>query len=185
MTPRFPVVAAAAAIALLRSATAHASLVGLWADEDMELRPQLQLDGGLSILGLAFEYPITGPYAVAVGGGVMSTYFAPWFDAGDRVDGFCGEVRITRFTRTDGRGLYVAPFLRVGRVTGERDDAEGDGWGLSTGAFVGWTFGLGERFDLRVGGGFQYFHYVVETAAGDVDVTTPFVAIDAVLGFRL
>jgi hypothetical protein len=172
-------------IVLLGSATAHATVVGLWDDDDMELRPQLQLDGGLSILGLAFEYPIYGPYAVAVGGGAMSTYFAPWFDAGDRVDGFCGEVRMTRFSQTDGRGLYVAPFFRVGRVTGERDDAEGDGWGVSTGAFVGWAFALGRRFDLRVGGGVQYFHYVVETAAGDVEVTTPFVAIDAVLGFRL
>jgi hypothetical protein len=150
-----------------------------------ELARQIQIDGGLSIAGLAFEQPVSPRLAVAVGAGIMSTYFAPWFDAGDRVDGFCGELRVTWFARTTGRGLYVAPFFRVGRVTGERDDAEGDGWGVSTGAFVGWTFALGRRFDLRVGGGVQYFHYVVETAAGDVEVTTPFVAIDAVLGFRL
>lgn len=150
-----------------------------------ELARQIQIDGGLSILGLAFEQPVAPHLAVAVGAGIMSTYFAPWFDAGDRVDGFCGELRLTWFARTTGHGLYVTPYARVGRVTAERDDADGDAVGFSAGAFVGWTFGLGERLDLRVGGGVQYFHYVVETAAGDVEVTTPFAAIDAVLGFRL
>jgi hypothetical protein len=162
-------------VLLLASATAaHAD----------ELRPQLQVDGGLSVIGPAYEHPIAAHFAVGVEAFVFGTYFLPWFDAGEDVKGFGAGVRPTWFARESGRGLYVAPYFRV---VGVDDESIGgaSGIGFTTGAFVGWAFALGEKMDLRIGGGAQYVHFHADGPDGRISTSTPFVALDAVFGYRL
>lgn len=149
------------------------------------LRPQLQIDGGLSVIGPAYEHPITARIAVALEAFVFGTYFLPWFDAGADTKGFGAGLRATWFSRAGGRGLYVTPYFRVVGVD-DTSIPSPTGIGFTTGAFVGWAFGLGAKLDLRVGAGAQYIHFHAEDAAGDrISASTPFVAIDALLGYRL
>lgn len=152
--------------------------------EPETLRPQLQIDGGLSVIGPAYEQPITAHLAVHLEVFVFGTYFLPWFDAGEQVRGFGAGVRPTWFARTSGRGLYVAPYFRVVGVDDESITAA-SGTGFATGAFVGWAFGLGEKLDLRIGGGAQYIHFRADGPDGRISTSTPFVALDAVLCYRL
>lgn len=147
-----------------------------------ELRPQLQADLGLTVVNAGYEQPLGDHGAVQLEAGIFGTYFLPWFDLGDDVVGFGGGVRTTWFARDTGRGPYVAAYLRVNRISG--DDAAGaehTGIGVTAGAFVGWAFGLTERLDLRVGAGAQYIHL----DAGPLAASTPFVALDLVVGYRL
>ena len=139
-------------------------------------RPQVQADLGLAVIGAAYEQPVGDHYAVQLEAQAFSTYFAPWFSAGDRVDGFGGQVRPTWFRRVDHHGLYVAPWLRVDRVT--HDIAAGVGF--AAGAFAGYAFAAGP-LDVRVGGGAQYMRYF----AGPFGLSTPFIALDLVVGYRL
>jgi len=149
-------------------------------------RPQVQLDLGLAVVGAGFEHPLGEHVAIQIGAQLFSTYFAPWFDAGDQVVGFGGELRPTLFLSPHHRGVYFTPFLRVARVTGEHETgATGSGVGFSTGVFAGYAFALTKRLDLRVGAGVQYLRYLVDTSAGEVGVSTPFVALDLVVGYRL
>lgn len=154
-------------------------------DHDEELRPQLQIDGGLSVIGPAYEHPITEHVALEIEAFVFGTYFLPWFDAGEDMKGFGGGVRPTWFARSTGRGLYIAPYIRFAAV----DDASipsPTGYAITSGVFAGWAFALGKRLDLRLGLGAQYI-YAKADGAMDEELTssTPFVAIDAVLGYRL
>ena len=149
-----------------------------------ELRPQLQIDGGLSVIGPAYEHPVARHVAVHVEAFIFGTYFLPWFDAGDKVRGFGAGLRPTWFANANGRGLYVAPYFRV---VGVDDDTlfGAAGVGFTTGAFAGYAFALGDRLDLRIGGGAQYIHFGFDTDDGRRSASTPFVALDAVLGYRL
>jgi hypothetical protein len=149
------------------------------------LSPSVQADLGLSVIGLGYEHPVAGQVSLQVEANLFSTWFAPVFDVGDDVIGFGGGVRATWFARETGHGLYVTPYVRVSRVTGERDDEKGTGVGFSAGAFVGWALGLGEKIDLRLGAGAQYISYAVDTDAGEVEVKTPFVALDVLLAYKL
>ena len=149
-----------------------------------EQRPQLQVDGGLSVIGPAFEHPITDHIAVQVEAFIFGTYFLPWFDAGDKVRGFGGGVRPTWFAIPSGRGFYVAPYFRVVGVDDE--DLSPSGIGFTTGVFAGWALRVRENVDIRVGAGAQYIHFHYDDAMGERGSTsTPFLALDAVLGYRL
>ncbi|MDQ3370980.1 MAG: hypothetical protein M3680_36640 [Myxococcota bacterium] len=151
----------------------------------LQLQPQLQVDGGLSVIGPAYEQPVARQLAIAVELFVFGTYFLPWFDAGDEVRGVGFGVRPTWFARESGRGLYVAPYFR-GVTVATDSITGGEGIGFTTGVFVGWAFGLTPTLDLRIGAGAQYLHFHVDDAAGSKRSTeTPFLALDAVLGYRL
>jgi hypothetical protein len=141
--------------------------------------PQVQLDLGLSVIGAGYEHPVGRRFAVQAEAFVFGTYFLPWFDLGDRVAGMGGGVRLTRFARDDGRGLYVTPYLRVASVGEAITDF--DGIAVTAGVFVGWAIGLGERVDLRLGGGAQWIY----VEANELDASTPFLAADITLGYRL
>jgi hypothetical protein len=159
-------------------------LIALPARAD-SLRPQLQIDGGLSVIGAGYEHPVASHVAVQLETFVFGTYFLPWFDAGDRVIGVGAGVRPTWFARETGHGLYVSPYFRAVLVDGSSLFGA-DGNGFATGAFVGWAFALSDKLDLRIGGGAQYFRFHVDGAQGSRFTTsTPFVALDAVLGYRL
>ena len=147
-----------------------------------ELRPQVQADLGLTVIHLGYEEPIGEHWALQIEGGIFGTYFLPWFDLGDDVRGIGGGVRPTWFARSSGRGPYIAPYLRVSRITGE-DEAgvERNGVGIASGIFVGWAFGLTDRLDLRIGAGAQYIYL----DAPPLGASTPFVALDLVVGYRL
>ena len=147
-----------------------------------ELRPQVQADLGLTVINAAYEEPIGEHWALQLEGGIFGTYFLPWFDLGDDVKGIGGGTRVTWFARSSGHGPYVAPYLRVSRISGE-DEAGADhkGFGIAVGAFVGWAFGLTDRLDLRVGLGAQYIYL----DAPPLGASTPFIALDLVVGYRL
>jgi hypothetical protein len=150
------------------------------ADTPAELRPQLHADLGLSVVGFGYEHPLTAQVAVAGQAGIFGTYFLPWFDRGDDVKGLQAGTRVTWFARPTGRGLYVAPYLRGVAVRGESGGVTGDGVGLTVGAFAGWVFGLTEKLDLRAGAGAQYIYFDADPVAA----STPFVALDMLVGYR-
>jgi hypothetical protein len=159
---------------ILGSAAAHAE----------SLRPQLQIDGGLSVIGAGYEHPIGAHLALQAEAFIFGTYFLPWFDRGHDVKAVGVGVRPTWFANESGHGLYVTPYVRA--VSAGKDSPFGrEGEGLETGVFVGWAFRLSSKLDLRLGGGVQYIysHVVVEDQV--YTTSTPFVAIDAVLGWRL
>jgi hypothetical protein len=147
-------------------------------------RPQLQADLGLSVVAFGYEHPLGAHVSVMVGGGLFGTYFLPWFDLGDNVVGGVGDLRVTWFHGDDGRGLYVTPYVRAGYASGSHEGTSVDGAGLAltTGVFVGYGFRLTDKLDLRIGAGGQYIYI-----GGDHDVgaSTPFLALDTTLGYRL
>lgn len=146
---------------------------------------QLQADLGLSVVQLAYEHPFGTHFAASISAGIFGSYFLPWFDLGDNVVGVGGGVRGTWFARTTARGFYIAPYARVHHVSGDHDDMHGTGPGFSTGIFAGWAFRLSDRLDLRVGAGAQYIRQSLDTPAGRQTSSTPFIALDLVVGYRL
>ena len=149
------------------------------------LHRQIQADVGLSVIHLAVEQPFTDHVSASISAGVFGSYFLPWFDRGDDVIGVGAGMRVTWFARTSGRGLYVAPYARVHRVSGDHDDMHGTGFGFSAGAFAGWAFGLGDKLDLRLGAGVQYIRHSLELETTTSTSSTPFVALDVLVGYRL
>jgi hypothetical protein len=153
---------------------------------EVEPRAQIQADLGLSVICVGYEFPMWNqPVSIFVGAGIFGTYFLPWFDRGDNVIGGVGDLRVTWFPRSeDGRGLYITPYLRAGYASGDDEDTGAHGAGVvtTTGVFVGYAFRLSNRLDLRVGAGGQYIHIGGDNGVG---ASTPFVALDATLGFRL
>ncbi len=153
---------------------------------EVEPRSQIQADLGLSVICVGYEWPMWNqPVSIFVGGGIFGTYFLPWFDRGDETIGGVGDLRITWFPRSeDGRGLYVTPYVRAGYASGDDEDtgAHGSGTVVTTGAFVGYAFRLSNRLDLRLGAGGQYIYIGGKNGVG---ASTPFVALDIALGFRL
>lgn len=169
--------ATAILVGLTASATAHANSPP-YAGE-APLRPALEADVGLSVIGLGYEHPVAAHVSVGAMAGITSTYFSPWFDQGDRTDGYVLGVRATWFARATGRGPYIAPFLRGARIT--TDAESGAGLGVAAGAFVGWAWRVGRQVDIRAGVGGQYMDYRVRGTGIDA----PFIALDGVIAYRL
>jgi hypothetical protein len=146
--------------------------------------PQLQADLGLSVVAVGYEHPVGDHLSVMVGAGLFGTYFLPWFNLGDNVVGGVGDLRVTWFHGDDGRGVYVTPYVRAGYASGSDEDTRlhGAGGVVTGGVFIGYGFRLTDKLDLRVGAGAQYLYI-----AGDhgVGASTPFVALDTALGYRL
>jgi hypothetical protein len=153
------------------------ALLGIARPTAADPAPQVQADLGLAVIDVAYEHPVGAHESVGVEAGIFGTYFLPWFSAGDAATGAGGGLRASWFSRDTGRGLYVAPFFRVADV-----GADGhSGLAVSGGAFVGYALALTRRLDLRLGGGAQYIHYDFD----GVRASTPFVALDLVVGYRL
>ncbi len=148
--------------------------------EDDELKPAFAADLGLSVIGLAYEQPIIGHVAIMGEAEIFGTYFLPWFDRGDNVQGVGVGLRPTWFANASEHGLYIAPYVRGVGVRGSKGGVTGTGVGFTAGAFVGWAFGLTGKLDLRVGGGAQYIQF----DADPYKASTPFVALDLVLAYR-
>jgi hypothetical protein len=190
---RYALLAVASLLATAATALAEARLVddsapaienphaALRHARDYALRPQLQIDGGLSIIGAGYEHPIGHQLAIQVEAGTFGTYFLPWFDLGDEVIGAIGGVRLTWFARPNGYGPYVTPYVRSGYAWGEHAGQDSAGVVVTAGAFVGWAFRLAHRLDLRLGVGGQYIYI-----SGDngLSASTPFAALDATIGYR-
>jgi hypothetical protein len=147
-------------------------------------QPQLQADLGLSVAAIGYEHPLGAHVSAMIGGGLFGTYFLPWFDLGDNVVGAVGDLRVTWFPRDHEHGIYVTPYVRAGYASGTHEDTMVDGAGLvlTTGLFIGYGVRLTDKLDLRVGAGGQYIYI---RGAHDVGASTPFVALDTTLGFRL
>lgn len=140
-------------------------------------KPQLQADLGLSVIDLAYELPIGDRAAIAVEGGIMGTYFLPWFSAGDNATGWNVGARGAWFSRARQHGVYVTPYVRMGELYANSQH----GAAVTTGAFVGYAFGLASWLDLRLGAGAQYIYYDF----GGAKANTPFIALDTELCWRL
>lgn len=143
--------------------------------------PQAHADLGLSVVGVGYERPVAAHVAIEGQAGIFGTYFLPWFDAGDDVQGLQVGGRVTWFARTSGHGLYVAPYVRGVAVRGELDGETGEGLGFTAGVFAGWAFRAGDRLDVRVGGGAQFIYF----DADPLEASTPFIALDVLVGYRL
>jgi hypothetical protein len=141
---------------------------------------QADADLGLSVVGLGYEHPVSTHVAVEGQAGIFGTYFLPWFDRGADVQGLQAGGRVTWFAHPSFHGLYVAPYLRGVAVRGT-DDHSAKGLGFTAGVFVGYAFRLSPRLDLRTGAGAQYIYFSADPASA----STPFLALDLLLGYRL
>jgi hypothetical protein len=150
----------------------------------------LDLDLGLGVVGLGYERFFERRVSAELEAQIFGTWFGPAIDM-PNLRGFGGQLRPSFFLTDDGpRGLYLAPFLRLHRVTAEANGIEGHRIGWSTGAFLGWGFLFAERLSLRIGAGLQYMSYAVDVPTGPNPVQTTrvafdtfFPAVDLVVGF--
>jgi hypothetical protein len=156
-------------------------------------RHQMQADLGLGVIGLAYEYMFEARIALQLEANIFGTWFGPVFsDTLPNLRGFGGQVRPTFFLSDQAPGgIYVAPFIRMARVTGEDDRGlRGSGIGWSIGSWIGYSFlFLEDRVNLRVGAGLQYLSYGVDIPTGSLtpvrqEFDTLFPAIDLVVGYR-
>jgi hypothetical protein len=166
---------------LVCAVVALASASRVASAEPAALAPQAHADLGLSVVGVGYERPISAHVAVEGQAGIFGTYFLPWFDAGDDVKGLQVGGRVTWFARPTGHGLYVAPYVRGVAVRGEQDGESGEGLGFTAGVFAGWAFRASDTLDVRVGGGAQVIYF----DADPFDASTPFIALDVLVGYRL
>jgi phospholipase/carboxylesterase len=138
----------------------------------------IQADLGLAVVGLAYERVLGRNFAMSVEGHL----FGIWWDE-PQFRGFGWQVRPTWFVEgTAPRGIYVAPFFRVERVTSEdTGDTPATGW--SAGTWAGYSFMIGQRFNLRIGAGIQYMHYVTDDGTRRVAWKTVYPALDLLVGY--
>lgn len=140
----------------------------------------LQADLGLAVVGVGYERLFGRHLAVQVEVHAFGTWFGPAFDL-PHLSGIGSQIRPTVFLL--GRapeGLYVAPYLRGARVSGDLDGATGRGQGFSAGIFGGYSFVLGRAWNVRVGAGAQYMKYEVRAGSRAREIDTPFPALDLV-----
>jgi len=153
-------------------------------------RHQVQADLGLGVIGLAYEYMFEQHVALQVEANVFGTWFGPIVDL-PNFRGLGGQVRPTIFlNRNAPEGIYVAPYLRMARVSGEENGLRGTGIGWSIGTWIGYSLlFLDDRVNLRLGAGLQYMNYGVDIPTGSLrpvrqEFSTLFPAIDLVVGYR-
>lgn len=138
---------------------------------------QVQADLGLAVVGAGYEKPLGEHLAVMGEVQLFGTYFLPWFDAGTNVIGFGGEVRTSWFRDASHHGLYAAGTLRLDRVADDSTSAVGWCGGL----VAGYAFPATSTLDVRVGAGAQWMRYQSQT----IDIDTPFVTLDLIVGYAL
>jgi hypothetical protein len=157
------------------------------ASDDLTPAPRpnaVQLDLGLAVVGLAYERILHPRVAVQLEAQIFGTWFGPIVDL-PNMRGFGGQIRPSLFLTGDApRGVYVAPFTRVDRVSSTANDVTGSAVGFSAGVFAGYSFLFAERFNLRVGAGAQYMSYVVDAAGTRIAFKTFFPALDLVVGYQ-
>lgn len=142
----------------------------------------VQLDLGLAVVGVAYERTLASRLAIHVTGHVFGTWFGPTFDQ-PNFTGFGGGIRPTIFLTDDApSGVYVAPFLRIDRVTSDTTGSSSN-WGYSTGAFAGYSWLFKDHFNVRVGAGAQWLAYEVLVGQRRESFKTFFPALDLVVGY--
>lgn len=142
----------------------------------------IQLDLGLAVVALAYERTLAPRMTIQLEGGIFGTWFGPIADE-PNLTGFGGGIRPSFFLTGDApRGVYVAPFLRIDRVTVDKPGATKE-WGYSTGAFAGYSWLFGAHFNARVGAGAQWFAYEVFVGQRRESFKTFFPALDLVVGY--
>ena len=144
----------------------------------------VQLDLGLAVIGLAYERVLADTIALQLELQIFGTWFGPYFDY-PNLSGFGAQIRSSVFPFGHApRGLYIAPFVRANRVTGEANGEMGSAVGASYGAFLGYSFLFWQRWNVRVGAGAQYMSYAVDAGATRLEMRTFFPALDLVAGVR-
>lgn len=168
-----------------RGASASASASASDGDATPASRPNaVQLDLGLAVIGLAYERILHPRVAVQLEAQIFGTWFGPIVDL-PNMRGFGGQVRPSFFITDDApRGVYLAPFTRVDRVSSTVNDVTGSAVGFSSGVFAGYSFLFAERVNLRVGAGAQYMSYVIDAAGTRIAFKTFFPGLDLVVGYQ-
>lgn len=143
----------------------------------------VQAELGLGVIGLAYERTLTDRVAVQVSLQAFGTWWGPFFDL-PRFSGFGAQIRPTFFLTADApRGVYLAPFFRSAAVSATANDVTGRGVGWSVGTFMGYSFVLGERWNVRVGAGAQYMSYAVDAGTTRIEWKRIYPALDLVVGY--
>lgn len=168
-------------LGLALAATALLSPVAARADGPPEPRKNaVQADVGLSVIFLAYERVLADRVALQVGGGAFGIW---WADP--KFIGWGGEVRSSFFlTGRAPHGLYLAPFVRVDTGKTTKNGASAWGYGSAEGAFVGYSFVILDRLNVRIGTGAQYMHYVATVAGERVEWKKPYPCLDGVVGYE-
>ncbi len=147
---------------------------------------QLQADLGLAVIGVGIEHAIAPQLAVQAEVFTTGTYFLPWFDLGPSVIGFGGGVRLTWLEHPYGRGLYATALVRL---SGVHSDGSDNFLMTEVGLAAGYAFPITRKLDVRLGlGVIEFRGSGAEHMTGNTDIAnvgTPFVQLDAVLGYRL
>lgn len=142
----------------------------------------VQADLGLAVVGLAYERVLTPRIAVQAEAHLFGTWFGPYFGI-PNFSGYGGQLRSSVFLLGEApAGLYLSPFVRVEWVTAQVNGATGAGAGWSGGVFLGYSFVLWNRLNLRLGAGGQYMSYAVRAGDAKLEFRSLFVAIDALVG---
>jgi len=139
---------------------------------------QVQADLGLAVVGVGYEQPLGDHLAIMGEAQIFGTYFLPWFDRGSNVTGYGAQARGTWFHGEDHHGLYAMGFLRYDEVS---DDSNASTLGFCGGLAAGYAFPATRKLDVRIGAGAQYMRY----EGGTIDIDTPFIELDLVVGYRL
>jgi hypothetical protein len=143
----------------------------------------VQLELGLAVIGLAYERVLADAVALQLELQIFGTWFGPWFDY-PNLSGFGGQIRTSVFPFGHApSGPYIAPFVRVDRVTGEANGQMGSAVGASYGGFLGYSFLFWDRWNVRVGAGAQYMSYAVNAGGTRLEMRTFFPALDLVAGW--
>jgi hypothetical protein len=140
----------------------------------------IQLDLGLAVVGLAYERRIATQIAIQLEGHVFGTWFGPMVGL-PNLSGYGAGIRPTFFLSDEPSSGYVAPFLRVDRVSVDKTGATQE-LGYSTGAFFGYSVSAG-HFNVRAGAGLQWMAYDVFVGPRRESVNTFFPALDLVVGY--
>jgi hypothetical protein len=144
-------------------------------------RHAVQLDLGLAVIGLAYERAVSPRLRVQL----EAQYFDTWFIE-PHLRGAGLQVRPTVFVdRTPGRGLYLALYGRIDRVSATVAGQDGTGWARSVGGFAGYALPFAGRWDLRIGIGLQHLHYDLGVAGAEGVGDRLLPALDLVLGRAL
>jgi hypothetical protein len=109
----------------------------------------------------------------------------PYIGGGVNTYGGGGGVRATWLAEPSGHGLYITSYFRLEGVHGLHDHKPGNGPATATGLMVGQAFRVSDKVDLRFGFGGQWITYAIDTAAGKLTASVPFLAVELVVGYRL
>lgn len=131
-------------------------------------------------VGLEYEHVFSRWFSLAVGVSYYDSKMNPFASADVAVTGGLVTVqpRFYLLRRGAPRGLYLSPVVSVGYVSATGTDYDGwdvslGGVGYSVGGLVGWSWLIGRHFNIKLGAGARYDHYVLSDGVDTYGVSGP------------